>query len=267
MASRKEQKDAARQARLAQERARTESKRRERRLRMLGGVVIGAVAVVVVAIAVSSGGGGGGAVVKPDSPAAKQAVATVQTLLTGIPQDGNRLGSPAAKVTVTEFGDLECPICKDFALGAENQLISNDVRSGKVQLIYRSLPTATANGPDPSVFPTQQAAALAAGEQQRGWNYIELFYHEQGSEDTSYVTTDYLGGLAKQVPGLNYSKWSSDRTSSTLTGQVTTDEQAATAAGYDSTPTLVVKGPKSQAQPIVGDTTYGALQSAIKSVS
>jgi protein-disulfide isomerase len=266
MASRKEQKDAARQRRLAEEQARAERTRRERRLRMLGGVVVGAVAVVVVAIAVSSGGGGG-SVVKPDSPAAKQAVKTVNTLLANIPQDGNRLGSPTAKVTVTEFGDLECPVCKDFALGAEDQLISNDVRSGKVQLIYRSLPTATANGPDPSVFPTQQAAALAAGQQQRGWNYIELFYHEQGAEDTSYVTSDYLGGLAKQIPGLNYSTWNSDRTSSTLTGQVTTDEQAATAAGYNSTPTLVVKGPKSQASPIVGDTTYGALQSAIKSVS
>jgi protein-disulfide isomerase len=266
MASRKEQKEAARQARLAEERARSERQRRERRLRMLGGVVVAAVALIAVAIAVSSGGGGA-SVIKPNSPAAKQAATTVSKLLANIPQSGNRLGSPTAKVTVTEFGDLECPVCKSFALGAENQLISNDVRSGKVQLVYRSLPTATGNGPDPSVFPTQQAAALAAGLQQRAWNYIELFYHEQGSEDTSYVTTDYLGGLAKQVPGLNYSKWSSDRTSSTLTGQVTTDEQAATAAGYDSTPTLVVKGPKSQAQPIVGDTTYGALQSAIKSVS
>jgi protein-disulfide isomerase len=266
MASRKEQKEAAKQRRLAEEQARAERKRRERRLRMLGGVVIGAVAVVAVAIAISSSGSAS-AVVKPNSAAAKQAKTTVSTLLAGIPQSGNRLGSPSAKVTVTEWGDLQCPICKDFALGAENQLISSDVRSGKVQLIYRSLPTATGNGPDPSVFPTQQAAALAAGIQQRGWNYIELFYHEQGTEDTTYVTSNYLDGLAQQIPGLNYGKWSSDRQSSTLTSQVTTDEQTATAAGYSSTPTLVVKGPKSQAQPIVGDTTYSSLESAIKSVS
>jgi protein-disulfide isomerase len=266
MASRKEQKEAARQRRLAEERARAERQQRQRRLRMLGGVVLGAVAVVVVAIAVSSGGTTTVAP-KPDSPAAKTAAATVIKLLAGIPQSATRLGSPTAKVTVTEFGDLECPICRDFALGAENQLISNDVRSGKVQLIYRSLPTATANGPDPGIFPVQQAAALAAGLQDKGWYYIELFYHEQGTEDTSYVTPDYLGGLARQIPGLNYSKWSSDRTSSTLTAQVTSDEQAATSAGYDSTPTIVVKGPKGQAQPIVGDTTYGSLQSTINSIS
>ena len=53
-------------------------------------------------------------------------------------------------MTVTEYGDLECPVCRDFALGAENQLISNDVRSGKVKLVYKSLETATGNGPTPA---------------------------------------------------------------------------------------------------------------------
>ena len=44
----------------------------------------------------------------------------------------------------------------------------NEVRSGKVKLVYRSLETATGNGPNPGVFPTQQAAALAAGLQSKG---------------------------------------------------------------------------------------------------
>ena len=48
---------------------------------------------------------------------------------------------------------------------------------------------------------------------------------------------------------------------------MTADETAANAAGYNSTPTIVVSGPKSQAQPIVGDTDYGTLESRIKSVS
>jgi protein-disulfide isomerase len=264
MASRKEQKEAARERRLAEERARAERSRRDRRLRMLGGTIIGAIAIVAVAIAVSSGGGAGKAP-KPNTPAAHQAVATVTKLLKGIPQSGNVLGSPSAKVTVTEYGDLVCPICREFALGAENQLITSDVRTGKVKLVYKALETAsgTANG---SMFVPSQAAALAAGEQKLGWYYIELFYHEQGDETTSYVTDSYLDGLAAQVPGLNYAKWSSDRQASSLASQVNADGLAAQAAGFNSTPTIVVKG-ISQAQPIVGDTTYGALQAAIKSVS
>jgi protein-disulfide isomerase len=266
MASRTKQKEEARARRLAEERARMERERQQRRLRMVVGVVVAAVAVVVVAIAISSNKGGGGSGLQTGTKA-NATESQVETLLAGIHQNGNTLGNPNAKVTVTEFGDLECPICKDFALGAENTLIAKDVRSGKVKLVYRSLETATGNGPDPSVFPTQQAAALAAGQQGREWDYIELFYHEQGPEDTGYVTDTYLDGLAQQISGLNFAKWNSDRSSSSLTSQVTADEQAAASKGFNSTPTLVVTGPKGQAQPIVGDTDYGTLESAIQSVS
>jgi protein-disulfide isomerase len=118
------------------------------------------------------------------------------------------------------------------------------------------------------MFVPSQVAARAAGEQKLGWNYIELFYHEQGDETTSYVSNSYLNGLAGQIPGLSYSQWTSDRQSSTLASQVSADETAAQAAGYNSTPTIVITGPKSQAQPIVGDpTSYAQLESAIKSVS
>jgi protein-disulfide isomerase len=266
MASRKEQKEAARERRLAEERARADKARRDRRLRMLGGVVVGTIAVIVVIFAISSGGGSSTAP-KPTSNQAKNAAATVTKLLQGIPQQGNTLGNPNAKVTLTEYGDLVCPICRDFALGSESQLIANDVRSGKVKIVYKALETAsqTANN---SMFVPSQTAALAAGQQKLGWYYIELFYHEQGDETTSYVTNSYLSGLAQQVPGLNYSKWSSDRQSSTLAGQVNADQQAAASSGYNSTPTILLQGPKGQAQPIVGNpTSYGQLESAINSVS
>lgn len=238
--------------------------RRQRRLQMLGGLVGAAVVVVVVAIIVSSGSGGSAA--KPGSAAAKQADAAVGRLLNGIPQSGARLGSPNAKVIVTEFADLQCPVCKDFSEGAENQLIANDVRSGKVQLIYRSLSTATGNGPNPNIFPTQQAAALAAGQQQKAWQYIELFYKQQGQEGTDYVNTTFLENLAHQVPGLNFAKWSAARNGSSLVAQINQDEQQAKAKGYNSTPTIIVQGAKRQAQPIVGNTSYAALEATIKSV-
>jgi len=252
MASRTKQKEEARARRLAEEQARAEREQRTRRLQMLAGVVVVAVVIVVVAIAISSSGGGSPSA--PNSASARQSASTVNSLLAGIQQSGSTLGSPAAKVTITEFGDLQCPVCRDFALGAENNLISSDVRSGKVKLVFRSLETASGNGPDPGVFPTQQAAALAAGLQAKAWNYIELFYHQQGAEGTAYVTPSYLQGLARQIPGFDF------------VAQVTQDQQLAASQGYNSTPTIVVQGPKGKAQPIVGNTDYGTLQTAIKSV-
>lgn len=264
MASRKEQKEAARAQRLAEEQARAERDRRARRVRTLLGVVLAAVVLVAIAIAISVGGGS--STPPPNSSSAKRAGAAVAAELAGIPQSGSTLGAGRAKVTVTEFGDLQCPICRDFALGAESSLISNDVRSGKVKLVYRSLETATGNSPDPSVFATQQAAALAAGLQKHAWDFILLFYRQQGTEGTAYVTAAYLSALARQIPGLNFNKWASDRSSSSLSAQVVADGQAAAAKGYNSTPTIVVEGPKGAAQPIVGSTDYAGLESAIRSV-
>jgi protein-disulfide isomerase len=117
------------------------------------------------------------------------------------------------------------------------------------------------------MFVPSQAAARAAGKQHRGWNYIELFYHEQGDETTSYVTDSYLDGLAAQIPGLDYQRWSSDRHSSVLSAQVTADERQAAAAGYNSTPTILISGPKGRAQPIVDNpSSYSQLETAIASV-
>jgi protein-disulfide isomerase len=264
MASRTKQKEAARARRLAEERAAAERARRARRTRMLGGVLALAVAIVGVAIAISVSGGGGSSAPKPNSPAAKQASTTVNGLLAGVHQSGTTLGSPSAAVTVTEYGDLECAHCQDFALNAESQLIANDVKAGKVKLVFKSLETASGSNPDPSAFVSQQSAAYAAGAQNKAWNYILLFYHEQGQEGTAYVTQAYLEGLATQIPGLNLPQWLSQ--SRSFTGQVTSDQQAAQASGYTSTPTILVQGPKGQAQPIQGATDYGTLESTIKSV-
>jgi protein-disulfide isomerase len=268
MASRTKQKEEARARRLAEERALAERARQRRRLQMIGGVVLAAVAVVAVAIALSVGGGSSNNTAKSlNTPKAQSSVGSINSLLAGIPQSASTLGPPTAKVTVTEYGDLQCPVCKDFAQGAEQQLISQDVKQGRVRLVYKSLSTATGNGPDPGVFPSQQAAAYAAGSQNLAWYYILDFYKLQGQEDTSYVTPAFLNGIARLVPGLNFAKWSSDRNSSTLLQQVNAEQQTAHSLGLSSTPAILVQGPKGQAQPIVGAVDYGTLEQAIKLVS
>ena len=81
---------------------------------------------------------------------------------------------------MTYYGDLECPICRDFTVsGGFPQLVANEVRQGKVKVVYRAFETAT---PDPTTFQTQQVAALAAGKQNHFWDFTELFYHQQGQE-------------------------------------------------------------------------------------
>ena len=260
MASRARQKEAARH--VGREEARLERKRRQRRVRVLGGVVLGAVAVVAVAIAFSSSGGGSSGL-RTGNAGAKLA-AQVQQLLRGIPQSGATLGNPKAPVTMTYYSDLQCPVCAHFTLNSDfGELLAKDVRAGQVKIIYRSFETATR---DPQTFHAQQVAALAAGTQNRFWDYTELFYRQQGAEGTGYVTDSYLTGLANQIPELNISNWRSARTAPSLISQLQSDQQAASAAGVQGTPTLIFEGPRGTAQAPESVPSYDQLKQAIRSV-
>jgi protein-disulfide isomerase len=229
---------------------------------MIGGIVLIAVAVVAVAIAISSGGGGSG--LKTGASASKTASA-VEQLLSGVPQSGAVLGNPKAPVTMSYYGDLQCPTCDAFTLdGGFPQLIQNDVRAGTVKVVFRGVLTATG---DQATFQRQQVAALAAGKQRRFWDFVELFYHEQGVEGSGYATESYLDGLGRQIPGLDRTAWKTARTDPTLLSQVQADEQSASAQGIASTPTLIFQGPKGKAQPSAAVPTYSDLQQAIKRVS
>jgi protein-disulfide isomerase len=238
--TRKQRREQARAERKAIEEAEAAGAQRRKRLIQLG-AVIGAVIVIIVVILVATGGSSKSGIEKTTtgegSPKTPKVVNEVTALIGGIPQTGNTLGSPTAPVTMQYFGDLECPICKEFSDGALTPLIKKYVRAGKLKIEYRNLETATR---EPETFRTQQIAALAAGKQQKSWDYIELFYRQQGQEDTGYVTEKYLQELAKQVPGLNLATWTADRGNGEFTNTITTDAQAANNAGFTGTPSFLI---------------------------
>jgi protein-disulfide isomerase len=235
--TRKQRREQARAERKELEQAHAASAQRRTRLVQLG-VVAGIVIAIVVVIAVATGGGGKSTGLIKEKPGSTPPVVTeVSTLLNGIPQNGNTLGSPTAPVTLQYFADLECPVCRSFTEGALKPLIETDVRGGKLRIEYRALQTATG---EPETFRTQQVAALAAGKQQKAWYFVELFYRQQGEEKTAYVTESYLQGLAKQVPGLDLTKWASDRSNPELASSVTSDGQAANGFGFTGTPSFAI---------------------------
>jgi protein-disulfide isomerase len=237
--TRKQRREQARTQRKALEEAEAANLQRRKRLIQLGSVAAVVVVIIVVILVATSGGGAKTGLEKQSASSGKPAkvVTEVTSLLGGIPQNGNTLGSPKAPVTMQYFGDLECPICRDFTLGALPTLIQKYVRTGKLRIEYRNLQTATR---EPETFRTQQVAAMAAGKQAKGWDYIELFYHQQGEENTEYVTEQYLQTLAKQIPGLSLSGWTAARNDSAFTNTITSDSQAANNAGFTGTPSFLI---------------------------
>lgn len=236
--TRKQRREQSRAQRKAIEEAEAANMQRRKRLIQLGSVAGVVVVIIVVIIAATSGGSGPGKLPgKGHDPKTAPAVPKVEKEIGGIPQKGNVLGSAKAPVTLVYFGDLECPICRDFTLGALPTLIQKYVRTGKMRVEYRNLETATR---EPETFRTQQVAALAAGKQNKGWYYIELFYNQQGEENTEYVTEQYLRTLAEQTPGLNLTAWTAARSEPEFANAITSDAQAANNAGFTGTPSFQI---------------------------
>jgi protein-disulfide isomerase len=233
--TRKQRREQARAQRRELEEAEAASAKRRTRLTQLG-IVAGIVAAIIVAIVLATGGGSKTGIPK-NNKEVNTTVAQVTSLLQGIPQSGNTIGNPNAPVTLQYFGDLECPVCKEFTLGALPSVIQSYVRSGKLKIQYHSMQTASR---EPATFKTQQVAALAAGKQNLAWHYIELFYHEQGEENTGYVTESYLQNLARQVPGLNLAAWNAARNDPALAASITSDAQAAESNGFTGTPSFLL---------------------------
>jgi protein-disulfide isomerase len=252
MASRKQQKEQARAARLAQEQNAASNAQRTRRLQMFGGVTVIAVIVIVVAIVISSGGSNNQKGTTPGlASGAKlaQIKSSVNSVLGTIPESGTTLGNPNAPVTMQYFGDLECPICQAFTLDVFPTFVAQEVKTNHVKVVYRSMCTATCDGKRTAnlqneQFNSQQLAAYAAGKQNRFWQFAELFYHQQGSEGTGYADSAFLSGLAKQIPGLNLTKWQTDRSNAALKAQLAADGAYANKAALSGTPTLIMSGKK-----------------------
>lgn len=232
--TRKQRREQARTQRKDLERAAAADSTRRRRVKLLA-VASGFVAVGVVLVLITSAGAA--KKIAPESTQARQVSAAVSSLLQGIPQQGDVLGRASAPVTLQYFGDLECPVCRSFTVGALPSIIGDQVRSGQLRIEYRSLETATR---EPEVFTSQQTAALAAGKQQKMWNFVETFYHEQQEEDSGYVTERFIQGIAKQVPGLNLARWKAARTDPALAGQLESDARSASADNLNGTPAFLV---------------------------
>ena len=235
--TRKQRREQAREQRKEAERAAAATEKRRRRLIQLGGA-LGVVVVIIVVILIATGGGSKTpGPVKAHSSQETKLVAEVNSLLGGIPESGNALGSTSARVTLVYYGDLQCPFCGEFSRTALTPLIQRFVRAGKLRIEFRNLETATH---EPEVFRTQQIAAIAAGKQNLAWYYLELFYRQQSQENSGYVSEEFLRTLATQVPGLNTTSWLAARSNPEFATQITTDAQAANNAGFTGTPSFQI---------------------------
>jgi protein-disulfide isomerase len=245
--------ESRREERLREEQQAGAAERRQRMVKLASAGAFLALVVVAVLIVISSGSSGGG-----DSGNVVEAK-EVDQLLAGIPQKGMVLGNPGAKVKVLEFGDLQCPFCKGYAEEVLPQVIENRVRSGEATLDFRDF---TIIGPQSK---PAGAAAIAAGEQGRGWNFVELFYRNQGTEDTGYADDKFLTAIAKAAGVSDLAQWNRARKGQAATARVEATNAEAENLGFTGTPSFALEGPGTNGvEAIDTPESADALESAIE---
>lgn len=197
-------------------------KRPPARLVPLGVAAAAALFIAVVVIAVGQSGNDGG----PDV----EGGAWTTALFDGIPQDGKQLGHPDAGVTMLEFADLQCPFCARYAHDVLPDLMRRYVRPGDVRM---EMHVVRFRGPDSD--PAARAAAAAA-RQDKMWQFAEVFYLNQGAENSGYVDDDFIRAVAEAVPGLDADRLMRDMNTAQIKREIDANDYRASTLGVSGTP-------------------------------
>jgi protein-disulfide isomerase len=162
----------------------------------------------------------------------------VQELLGGIEEDGADLGPPDAPVTISVFNDLQCSTCDDYEVHTVDPLIEDYARTGKARFEFRNYSLGQAE--------TTKAAyaAVAAGEQDREWQFVELLFRNQDAAPANTVSEEFLNDLGNSITDLDLSTWRKDMGSPQVKARVESDAQLAADYGLRvNGPSVVVEGP------------------------
>ncbi len=188
MSSREEQKRQLREERQERDQRAAHAAARKRRLGILGAVTAAAVAVVVALVLI---GGGDSEPSGAGEGESLLGAADTRALFRGIPQNGAVLGKADAPVTLVEYVDLQCPFCAQYATQVAPTLVRDYVRSGKLRIVQRTVPIL---GPESETAATW---SVAAQRRDRLFEFNELFFRNQGQENSGYVTADFLRKVAR----------------------------------------------------------------------
>ena len=229
-----------------------------RRPRLVGllvlALVVGVLGFAIVSISIGTGTENGGEI-------RITAAAEVQSLVGGIEQDGARLGSPDAPVTVQVFNDLQCDPCSDWNRDVIVPLIGGPVRDGQIQMIYHNFPM-TESG-----FFLGAYGAAAAAKQDYEWQFVQLFFANQNEAEKHGADQNFLNNIARGVGIVNFNveQWQRDMNGDDITSVLEDDERITAERRLPVGPAVVVGGPNGTRQ-LTESPSLAQVQAAIEQV-
>jgi protein-disulfide isomerase len=190
--------------------------------------VVGAVIVAAVVV---------GVLVQRSRSGTEQAKVTHPTSAVG-PHGGALVGDTHAPVTITEYGDFQCPVC-----GQLHQLweptLEQLIQQGKVKFEFVGLEYLD-RGTTESL--RSAAAAVCAADNGKFLDYYNALYNGQSrTENSGFLTNQQLLSFGSSV-GITDPAFARCVNSGRFTGWVTKNTDTASQRGVTGTPTVLVNG-------------------------
>jgi protein-disulfide isomerase len=183
-------------------------------------------------------------------------VIVVPTVVARPQVSSNSMGDPNAPVKIVEYMDFQCPYCDAFWKTTEAQLVNDYVKTGKVYYTTRSMGNFVSDNINQSASTnnqeSQQAAqaAYCAGDQNKYWEYRDILFANQQTENTGHFASSYLEAFAEKL-GLDLNTFKSCLSSQKYLSKVNQDgvdgqKAITTAKNYDGsgvgTPAFIING-------------------------
>lgn len=153
----------------------------------------------------------------------------------------HKVGAGTKKVTLIEYGDFQCPACKQYyPLVKEIKQTYGD----EITFQFRNFPLTAIH---PNAFIASRAAE-AAGKQNKFFEMHDLLYENQESWGQGSDPTATFNAFAQQL-SLNLDQFKTDMASAEAAAVINADIKAAQALGATSTPTFVINGKRLEENP------------------
>lgn len=137
------------------------------------------------------------------------------------------IGLREAVVTVVEYGDFECPNCKQAAPAVKLLL---QRFAGRIRFVYRHFPLEEVH---PHALPAAETAE-SAGAQGSFWQMHDLLFDNQ-----SHLKADHLRSYAEHLQ-LDMVRYAADIKDHVYLQRIREHEQSGNESGVRSTPTFFV---------------------------
>lgn len=157
--------------------------------------------------------------------------------------NGLKLGKEDAPIKLTEYEDFQCPICLKYTALQEPALVEEYVKTGKMQIIYQTLP----------VLKTESVragmAAQCVADQNKFWDFHSKLFTVQAEAGQGTTEKVNVGRFSDaklreyaQGVGADLAKYDACFASPDTLQKVQEQERAARGLGLSGTPSFVING-------------------------